>query len=74
MMPELSSLAQGAAEMVRDMLKLGVHVNACDADANTALHFAAEEGHADVCKELVSTSDHSLITMRWLYDCGVIAV
>ena len=67
-------MPQSASEMVREMLKLGVHVNTCDADANTALHLAAEEGHADVCKELVSTSDHSLIAMRWLYDCGVIAV
>ena len=49
----LEAARDGAAEVVRALVKDGADVNAARGDGMTALHFAAERGHADVAGALI---------------------
>ena len=49
----LEAARDGAAEVVRALVKDGADVSAARGDGMTALHFAAERGHADVAAALI---------------------
>ena len=49
----LEAARDEAAEVVRALVRDGADVNAARGDGMTALHFAAERGHADVARALI---------------------
>ena len=49
----LETARDGVAEVVRGLVRDGADVNAARGDGITALHFAAERGHADVAAALL---------------------
>jgi len=56
------SSQNGSAECVRRLLWAGAEVNAIEEDGWSSLHFAAKEGHLEVCTALLqSNADHQMV-------------
>mmetsp|Transcript_104554 Transcript_104554/g.312260 ORF Transcript_104554/g.312260 Transcript_104554/m.312260 type:complete len:230 (-) Transcript_104554:80-769(-) len=56
------SAQNGSTECIRRLLWAGAEVNAVEEDAWSALHFAAKEGHLEVCTTLLqSKADHQML-------------
>lgn len=74
-MPENPIRRVGNLKMAEDLLNTGMHIDACDSNGCTMLHYAAQDGNDELVAYLLSRGANRMIRDKWGFTpCGVASI